>query len=42
MAEENLQVLLRARPDPSVTADLFEPVRAPVPAVADGQFLVRA
>lgn len=41
MADENLHVLLRARPGPAVAADLFEPVPAPVPVIADGQFLVR-
>lgn len=41
MADDNLHVLLRARPDPAVTADLFEPVSAPVPSVAEGQFLIR-
>lgn len=41
MADDNLHVVLRARPDPDVAADLFEPVRAPMPKVGDGQFLVR-
>jgi NADPH-dependent curcumin reductase CurA len=41
MQDDNLHVLLRARPDPAVTAGLFEPVAAPMPTVGDGQFLVR-
>ena len=41
MTDENLHVLLRARPSPAVTEALFEPVAAPMPTVADGQFLVR-
>jgi len=41
MADDNTHVLLRARPSPAVTEALFEPVAAPMPAVGDGQFLVR-
>ncbi len=41
MTGDNLHVVLRARPDPAVTADLFEAVEAPVPAIEDGQFLIR-
>lgn len=41
MARDNLHVLLRGRPAPTVTADLFEPAGAPMPTVADGQFLIR-
>lgn len=37
----NRQILLRRRPDPDVTAGLFEAVDAPMPAMGDGQFLVR-
>ena len=37
----NRQIVLRARPDPSVTAALFEVVERPMPAMGDGQFLVR-
>lgn len=38
---ENMHVLLRARPEPAVTADLFEAVPADMPVIADGQLLVR-
>ncbi len=41
MTDDNLHVVLRARPDPGVTADLFEAVAAPMPTVGPGQFLVR-
>lgn len=41
MGDDNLHVLLRARPAPAVTAELFEPVAAPMPSVGDGQFLIR-
>lgn len=41
MAEGNLHVLLRARPSPAVTAELFEPAAAPMPTIADRQFLIR-
>lgn len=37
----NRQILLRRRPDPDVTAGLFEAMDAPMPAMGDGQFLVR-
>jgi len=37
----NRQVVLRKRPDPDVGAGLFEAVDAPMPAMGDGQFLVR-
>jgi NADPH-dependent curcumin reductase len=37
----NRQVVLRGRPAPDVTADLFETVDAPMPAMGNGQFLVR-
>lgn len=39
--DDNIEVLLRGRPAPSVTADLFEPVPAPMPTVGSGQFLIR-
>lgn len=38
---ENHHVVLRGRPEPAVTAALFEAVPAPMPTVADGQFLIR-
>ncbi|NQW12432.1 MAG: NADP-dependent oxidoreductase [Alphaproteobacteria bacterium] len=38
---ENTHVLLRARPDPAVTADLFEPVAVSVPKIGDGEVLIR-
>ena len=41
MVDGNLHVVLRARPNPSVTAGLFEPVSAAMPIVGDGQFLIR-
>ncbi|MDF1792288.1 MAG: NADP-dependent oxidoreductase [Thalassobaculaceae bacterium] len=41
MSDENQHVVLRGRPDPAVRADLFEPVDAEMPRVADGQFLIR-
>ena len=41
MTDDNIHVLLRARPDPAVTEALFEPAAAPMPTVGDGQFLVR-
>jgi len=37
----NLHVVLRARPDPAVEAGLFEATAATMPAVAEGQFLIR-
>lgn len=37
----NHQVVLRRRPVPDVAASLFEAVDAPMPAMGDGQFLVR-
>ena len=37
----NHQVVLRRRPAPDVAASLFETVDAPMPAMGDGQFLVR-
>src|SRR3546814_2124804 len=41
MTDDNLHVVLRARPDPAVTAALFEPVAAAMPRPGPGQFLVR-
>lgn len=38
---ENMHVLLRGRPEPAVTAELFEPVSAPMPTIGDGQMLIR-
>lgn len=38
---ENIHVLLRARPEPAVTADLFEAVAAPIPTIGDGEVLIR-
>jgi NADPH-dependent curcumin reductase len=37
----NRQIVLRRRPEPDVTAALFEAIDAPMPAMGDGQFLVR-
>lgn len=37
----NRQVVLRHRPAPDVTAELFEAVDTPMPAMGDGRFLVR-
>jgi NADPH-dependent curcumin reductase CurA len=37
----NRQIVLRRRPDPDVTAALFKAVDGPMPAMGDGQFLVR-
>lgn len=41
MGDENLHVLLRARPAPAVTAGLFEAVAAPMPRPAPGELLIR-
>lgn len=41
VSDENQHVVLRGRPDPSVRADLFEPVDAEIPPIADGQMLIR-
>jgi len=41
MTENNLHVLLRGRPNPAVTAELFEAVAAPMPTIGDGEFLIR-
>ena len=41
MTDDNMTMVLRARPNPEVTADLFEPVPAPMPTVGDGQFRIR-
>jgi len=38
---DNLHVLLRGRPEPAVTADLFEPVEAAMPTIQDGELLIR-
>lgn len=39
--DENLNVVLRGRPAPTVTAGLFEPVAAAMPRPGPGAFLVR-
>jgi len=39
--DENLHVVLRARPAPAVTAELFEPVAAAMPRPGPGEVLVR-
>lgn len=41
LSDENQHVVLRGRPDPSVRADLFEPVDAAMPRIGDGQMLIR-
>jgi NADPH-dependent curcumin reductase CurA len=41
MTSENQHVVLRGRPSPGVTADLFEAVDAPMPTIGDGQMLIR-
>lgn len=41
MKGENQHVVLRGRPDPVVTADLFEMVPAEVPTISEGQILIR-
>lgn len=38
---ENLHVLLRGRPNPDVTAALFEPVEVEMPVIGEGQMLIR-
>ena len=41
MTDINRHVVLRARPDPEVTADLFETVEAPMPDPGPGEMLIR-
>lgn len=41
LPNSNRRIVLRRRPDPEVSAALFEAVDAPMPAMGDGQFLVR-
>ncbi|MBT5266314.1 MAG: NADP-dependent oxidoreductase [Rhodospirillaceae bacterium] len=38
----NRQVVLRARPDAGVTADLFETIEAPMPEAGPGEVLIRS
>lgn len=41
MTDINRYVVLRARPDPEVTADLFETVEVPMPDPGPGEMLIR-
>lgn len=41
MTGENQHVVLRGRPAPGVTAELFEAVDAPMPTIGDGEMLIR-
>ncbi len=41
MTDKNRHVVLRARPEPGVTAELFETIDAPMPEPGPGEMLIR-